>query len=210
MAIVIVAVFFWSPPLQGLGEAGRIFYFHVPCAWVGMLAYFTAAYCGVRYLKTRDFDWDCRSSAAAHIGLLFTVLAMISGAIWAQTAWGKWWNWDPREVAILFVLLIYGAYFALRMSIEQPEQRASIAAVYSIIALAAAIFLVFIAVRLPGVFSLHPSPMLPNPNESDRGIAPRIRMVFRASMLGFTGLFFWIWRIQYGIERLTMRKEIML
>lgn len=208
MALVIVAALVVSPPLsRGLGQAGRIVYFHVPCAWVGALAYVVAAYSGARYLQSRKLDWDCKSSAAAQVGLLFTVLATISGAIWAQTAWGKWWNWDPRQTAIFIVLLIYGAYFALRMSIEQPDQRASISAVYSLLAFVAALFLIFVAPRLPGIQSLHPSPVLPDPNQQG-GMDPRILAVLLSSLAGFTGLFFWMWQLQAAVERLNLRREM--
>lgn len=206
MTGVILAAFFWSPPLQGLGEAGRIFYFHVPCAWVGTLAYVCAAITGIMYLRTRNLDWDAQSSAAAQVGLLFTVLATLSGAVWAQAAWGKWWNWDPRQVAIFMVLLIYGAYFALRMSLEQPDQRAAIGAVYVILAMVAAFFLTYVAPKMPGIDTLHPSPVLPSGND-EGGIEPRILYVLLASLAGFTGLFFWMWRIQTRIDRLIMRKE---
>ena len=206
MAGVIFAALVWSPPLQGLGEAGRIFYFHVPCAWVGTLAYLMAAVSAAIYLSGHKLEWDCRSAAAARVGLLFTVLATVSGAVWAQASWGRWWNWDPRQRAIFVVLLVYGAYFALRSSIEQPERRAAVSAVYALIALAAAVFLVFIAPRLPGIESLHPSPVLPSPNEHG-SIQPRILMVLMASLAGFTGLFAWMWRIQTAIERLTLRRQ---
>ncbi len=206
MAAVIVAAFLWAPPLKGLGEAGRIFFFHVPCAWVGTLAFLSAAVTGAMFLRQRRLDWDCASAAAAQVGLLFTILATVSGAIWAQEAWGRWWNWDPRQTAIFMVLLIYGAYFALRLSIENPDQRASISAVYAIVALVAAVFLVFIAPRMPGVDSLHPSPVLPS-REQDSGIEPRILAVLLSSLAGFTGLYFWMWRVQTRIDRLIMQKE---
>ncbi len=206
MAGVVAAAFFWSPPLQGLGEAGRIFYFHVPCAWVGTVAFLCAAYAGLRYLRTRDLEWDCSGAAAAQVGFLFTFLATVSGAVWAQEAWGRWWNWDPRQTAILMVLLIYGAFFALRSSIESPERRAAVSAAYAILAMVAAIFLVYVAPRLPGLDTLHPSPVLPG-NDPDRGIEPRILMVLLAALAGFTGLFVWMWRIQTRVDRLLLRRE---
>lgn len=204
MSAVIVAAFLLSPPLQGLGEAGRIFYFHVPSAWVGSLAFVCGAIAAGMYLRSRDLKHDAMSKAAAEIGLLFTILATVSGAIWAQAAWGKWWNWDPRQTFIFVVVLIYGAYFALRTSIDNPDQRARIAAVYSFLAMIAAIFLIYIAPRT-GIASLHPSPILPSPEE-DRGIEPLLLMVFLASMAGFTALFFWMWRIQTRLHEVELRK----
>lgn len=204
MTAVIVVAFLFSPPLRGLGEAGRIFYFHVPCAWVGSVAYICSAYAAVRYLRTRKLDWDAESVAAAQIGLLFTVLATLSGMVWAEAAWGKYWNWDPRQVAIFIVMLIYGAYFAVRSSIAQPDQKAASSAAYSLLAAIAAFFLIYVAPRLPGLDSLHPSPMIPSPND-ESGIEGRILAVFLASMVGFTMLYFWMWRLQARLEKLYLR-----
>ncbi|MEI6914951.1 MAG: cytochrome c biogenesis protein CcsA [Armatimonadota bacterium] len=199
MAVVIVAAFLLSPPLHGLGEAGRIVYFHVPCAWAGTVLFLIAAFCGVAYIRTQNMDWDCKSSAAAQVGLLFTVLATASGAVWAQAAWGKWWNWDPRQVFIFIVVLVYGAYFALRMSIDQIDKRALISSVYSILALVAAVFLTFIAIRLPGTESLHPQ-------DAHKGMDKDVRMVFLGSLVGFTGMSLWMWRLQTGVERVSLRR----
>ncbi len=207
MVVVVILALLVSPPLLGLGDAWRIFYFHVPCAWVSFFAYAVAAYCGARYLLSRRADWDCKSAAASQIGLLFTVLATASGAVWAEAAWGQWWNWDPRETAVFIVLLVYGAYFALRMSIEQPEQRAAISAAYALIAIVPAIFLIYVAPRL--VESLHPSPVLPG-GEEKGSIEPFIRNVLFASLAGFTGLFVWMWRIQTRIERIALGKDAQL
>lgn len=207
MCAVIAMAVVISPPLKGLGQSGRIFYFHVPCAWIGALAYIVAAASGIGYLKTRDFTWDCKSASAAQIGLLFTFLATASGAIWAQAAWGKWWNWDPRQSAIFIVLLIYGAYFSLRTSIDSPESRASASAVYSIIAFVAAFFLIFVAPRMPGIESLHPSPVIPSAND-EQGIALEVLAVLLASIAAFTALFLWMWRIQYRVAILSRRKDM--
>ncbi len=210
MALVIVGAFLLTPAMKGLGEAGRIVYFHVPCAWVSTLAYLVAAYAGIRYLATRDLKFDRSSAAAAQIGLLFTVLATASGAVWAQIAWGMWWNWDPRQVFIAMVMLLYGAYFALRLSIEQIDQRAVVSAVYAVFALAAAVFLTFVAIRLPHTETLHPSPVLPTQADQDdhspkmqRGMEPDMRLVLFSSVAGFTGLAFWMWRTQVRLDTLS-------
>ena len=138
MVVVVILALLVSPPLLGLGDAGRIFYFHVPCAWVSFFAYAVAAYCGARYLLSRRADWDCKSAAASQIGLLFTVLATASGAVWAEAAWGQWWNWDPRETAVFIVLLVRSS--PLRMSIEQPSSAGDLGG-YALIAIVPAIFI---------------------------------------------------------------------
>ncbi len=210
MVMVIIGAFLLTPAMQGLGEAGRILYFHVPCAWVSTVAYLVAAYGGVRYLATRNLDFDRQSAAAAQIGLLFTVLATASGAVWAQIAWGKWWNWDPRQTFIAMVMLLYGAYFALRLSIDQIDQRAVVSSAYVTFALVAAVFLMFIAIRLPHTSTLHPSPVLPTQADQDEdspslkgGMEPDMRIVLMSSLAGFTGLAYWMWRVQVRVDRLA-------
>ncbi|HEY3424665.1 MAG TPA: cytochrome c biogenesis protein CcsA, partial [Negativicutes bacterium] len=93
---VVYAVFFLVPPVQGLGEKVRIAFFHIPVAWVSVLAFVLSAFWALRYLQTRRVEYDLRSAAAAGLGLVFCLLATISGAIFAKVTWGAYWNWDPR------------------------------------------------------------------------------------------------------------------
>jgi heme exporter protein C len=155
---VVYAVFFLVPPVQGLGEKVRIAFFHIPVAWVSVLAFVLSAFWALRYLQTRRVEYDLRSAAAAGLGLVFCLLATISGAIFAKVTWGAYWNWDPRQTTIFILLLIYGASLSLRSAIEDIEQRAKISAVYSLLAFLTMPFLVFIIPRY--YFSLHPSPVI--------------------------------------------------
>lgn len=102
------------------------------------------------------FDWW--GAASALLGLLFCLSATVSGAVFAKLTWGAYWNWDPRQTTVFILLLIYGAYFALRASIEEQEQRAKLAAVYALLSSITVPFLVFIVPRF--YFSLHPEPVL--------------------------------------------------
>ena len=111
-------------------------------------------YYGIRYLRKRDITDDIRSSSAAGLGLLFCILATVTGAVWAKFNWGSFWNWDPRETSIFVLLLIYGAYFSLRSAIEVEEKRATLSSVYSIIAAVTVPFFVFIMPRI--MTGLHP------------------------------------------------------
>lgn len=155
---VIYAVLYIVPPAEGLGDLVRIAFFHIPVAWVSVLAFMLAAVWSVQYLRTRDMRYDWRSSAAATLGLFFCVLATLSGGIFAKLTWGAYWNWDPRQTTIFILLLIYGAYLVLRSSIQDEEQRAKISAVYALLSSLTVPFLVFIIPRF--YFSLHPEPIL--------------------------------------------------
>jgi heme exporter protein C len=155
---VIYAVFYMVPPVEGLGYLVRIAFFHIPVAWVAVLAFLLSAGWSVQYLRTRDIREDWKSSAAATLGLVFCLLATISGAVFAKLTWGAYWNWDPRQTTIFILLIIYGAYLVLRASIQDEEQRARISAVYALLSSLTVPFLVFIIPRF--YFSLHPEPVL--------------------------------------------------
>ncbi|MBF1704663.1 MAG: cytochrome c biogenesis protein CcsA [Selenomonas sp.] len=157
------AVFFIVPPAEGLGNYVRIAFFHIPTAWVAVVAFLGAAYWGARYLKTRELRYDAKSARSAILGLIFTLMATVSGAVFSKLTWGAYWNWDPRQTTIFVLLLIYAAYVTLRMTMREERARASSSAVYALFSFIAVPFLVFVLPRM--FFSLHPSPVL---NETGR------------------------------------------
>ena len=157
------AVFLIVPPAEGLGNYVRIAFFHIPTAWVAVVAFLGAAYWGARYLKTRELHYDAKSARSAILGLIFTLMATVSGAVFSKLTWGAYWNWDPRQTTIFVLLLIYAAYVTLRMTMRDERARASSSAVYALFSFIAVPFLVFVLPRM--FFSLHPSPVL---NETGR------------------------------------------
>ena len=199
----IVAAFLWAPLVPVLGETTRVLYFHIPAAWVTVLALGWSMIHSLLYLKRRNLEHDHQAAAAAEIGLMFCVVATVSGALWAKAMWGAYWNWDPRETSIFFLLLIYAAYLALRSAIDQPERRARLAAVYSAIAFVSVPFLIFVVPRI--YFSLHPDPIINPRGKVD--MDPRIRVVFFALLLGFTGLYFWVQSLRVRVARVEHRME---
>lgn len=180
------------PVIPGLEEKARIIFFHVPTAWLSVVGFVAGMVYGIRFLRKRDLRDDVRSSSAAGLGFLFCFLATVTGAIWAKFSWGSFWNWDPRETSIFVLLLIYGAYFALRSAVEVEEKRATLSAVYAIIAAATSPFFVFIMPRI--LASLHPEPLLNAQGKVHMN--PTMLMVFLASLAGFTGLYFWMFQLQ--------------
>ncbi len=203
MSLVIVAGFLYAPLAEKLCEMTRIIYFHIPAAWVAVLAFLVSTVFSLRYLMTRSWGDDARAAISAGLGLLFAVLATASGAIFAKAMWGAFWNWDPRETSIFLLLLIYGAYLTLRSAMEGEDKRARLAAVYNILAFVTVPFLVFIVPRL--YFSLHPDPLL---NAQGRlEMHPRMLQVFLASLAGFTVLYFWIFDLSWKVARLKRKQE---
>ncbi len=186
------------PVIPGLEEKARIIFFHVPTAWLSVVAFVTSMVFGIRYLRNRRMDDDIRSASAASLGFLFCFLATLTGAIWAKFNWGSFWNWDPRETSIFVLLLIYGAYFALRSAIDVEEKRATLAAVYSIIAAVTMPFFIFIMPRI--LASLHPEPLINAQGKVHMNATMLI--VFLGSLAGFTGLYAWIWSLHVRAQRI--------
>jgi heme exporter protein C len=201
IAIWLVAGFLWAPLVPVLGDTTRVLYLHIPTAWVTVLALGWSMLHSLLYLKRRRLEHDDHAAAAAEIGILYCVAATVSGSLWAKAMWGSYWNWDPRETSIFFLLLVYGAYLALRGAIDQEERRARLAAIYSAIAFVSVPFLIFVVPRV--YFTLHPDPIINPRGRID--MDPRIRLVFFAMLVGFTALFFWMLSLRVRVARLERR-----
>jgi heme exporter protein C len=135
--IVALSVYFAlyiAPAEVTMGELVRVFYFHLPPALICYLALLVSVVTGLLYIRTKEFKYDALSESGALLGLLYGLITLISGAIWSNATWGKYWNWDPRQTTTLILWFAYIGYFLLRMSIENPERRASSAAVFNILA----------------------------------------------------------------------------
>ena len=111
--LLVYAVFFIVPPAEGLGYLVRIIYFHIPLAWISVLAFFMSAWWAFQYLRRKNLHYDALSACSARIGFCFVLLASLSGAIFAKLTWGAFWNWDPRQTTIFVLILLYGAHCVL-------------------------------------------------------------------------------------------------
>jgi len=189
MAAVVAAAFLWPEPAKGfIGESSRIVFFHVPCAWTSSLAFVVAAAYSLAYLVKRNPWHDEVAHSAVKIGLLFGVLTLITGSLFASIMWGTWWNWDPRESSYLLLVFLYAAYLFLRAAVDDSERRARIAAAYALFAAVVMPFLVFVAPRVTA--SLHPQTVI-NPQGKILMDTPT-RAVFFGALAGFSGLFLWL------------------
>lgn len=205
MCAVLVGAFLYAPIAQGFaeGQSSRILFFHVPMAWVSLIAFVAAAvWSGLYLYRGRDPRHDRAADVAIQLGLVFGVLATVSGAIWANVEWGTWWNWDPRQTSILLSLLFYAAYLALRSAIEDPQTRGRLSAVYALLGLVVTPFFFFIVPRI--TFSLHPEPVINA--QGQIFMESRMRQVLYASTIGFVALFFWVHNLQCRLQALAERK----
>ncbi|HEY9167398.1 MAG TPA: cytochrome c biogenesis protein [Candidatus Kryptonia bacterium] len=210
--IAAVVAFGFAMPIgdiPGLGPKARIIFFHVPMSWLAVLAFFMSMWYGISYLRKKDIKADVKSVTSAELGFIFSILATITGSIWARFNWGSFWNWDPRETSIFVLLLIYGAYFSLRSALDNEERRATLSAVYSIIAFVTVPFFVFIMPRI--MFSLHPGgggSAAPIVNANGKMYMDmNMRYVFYASLIGFSVLYFWLFQIRTRISLIALKNE---
>ena len=204
MTAIIVGAFVWPAPAQGfIGESSRIVFFHVPCAWTSALAFLVAAGYSAAYLARRNPLHDDVAAGAVRLGLLFAVLALVTGALFAKIMWGAYWNWDPRESSFLLLIFLYAAYLFLRAAVEDPERRARMSAAYALFAAVLMPFLFFVAPRVTS--SLHPQTVI-NPQGKILMDGPT-KAVFFGALIGFSGLFFWMLSLEARAARLQRRER---
>jgi heme exporter protein C len=177
-------IFFYAPNDADQGFIQKIFCIHVPLAIVALVGFIAAGILAIMHLRTRDQVWDHRSYVAIHMGVIFGVGVLITGAIWAKASWGKWWVWDePTLVSFLIVFLLYATYYPLRYSIEDPGRRARYSSVFAITA-GAFVPINFLAVRLAQNL-VHPRVL----NETAGDMPGEMRLTFLVSLLGITLLY---------------------
>ncbi len=204
ICLVIVAAFLWAPPARGFKNvfSSRILFFHVPMAWVSLVAFLTAGAWSIVYLtRGRRPRHDLAAAVAVELGLVFGLLATLTGSIWSRLEWGAFWNWDPRQTSIVLALVFYAAYLVLRGAVEDEQARARLAAAYAVLGLVVAPFLFFVLPRL--TFSLHPQPVVNA--EGKVAMDPRILWVLLGGSAGFTVLFFWLHQLAWRLRRLALR-----
>jgi heme exporter protein C len=205
ISAVIVGAFLYAPLAQGfIGESSRILFFHVPMAWVSFVAFIASGVWSLLFLyRGRQARHDRAAAAAVELGLLFGVLATVTGSLWARIMWNAYWNWDPRQTSIVVALLFYAAYLALRSAVEDNDTRARLSAAYAVLGLAVAPFLFFIMPRI--MFSLHPQSVINAQGKVE--VESRMVQVLLAGSAGFTALFFWVHKLRCRIQALSDRKS---
>ncbi len=149
----------WAPEDADQGVTQRIFYIHVPVALTAYAMFGWGAWKALLLLSRREERYDLESYTAVHMGVIFGLLTLVTGSIWARASWGVWWDWRERQLVIFLVLfLFYSAYFMLRYSLQPGRSRANISAVYALFGVVL-IPVSFLAVRLAEQF-LHPTPLI--------------------------------------------------
>lgn len=194
MLLSIWMIFLYAPTDAIEGQPRRIFYFHVPISWIGMLAFVVLTIASVTYLITRDERWDWLACASAEIGTVFITLALITGSIWGKTTWGTWWSWDPKLTATLLLWFMYVAYLMVRSYMGRTQEAARIGAVLSIVGV---VDVPIIYLSVQWWRTLHPQPVVATGN-----LPVEMLITLMVALVTFT-LFYALLMIQlYQLQRL--------
>jgi heme exporter protein C len=192
------------PRLPILNETIRALYFHVPMWFAMVLLFLISCAEAIRYLRTGRPEHEVTSAIFAGTAMAFGVLGLVTGMIWANYTWGSPWHGDPKQNMAAIAMLVYVAYFILRGSVTNPDQRARLSAVYNIFAFCTMIPLLFIIPRLTD--SMHPGNG-GNPGFNAYDLDSGMRWVFYPAVVGWFLLGVWIttlrWRLKLLEERVT-------
>jgi heme exporter protein C len=192
------------PRLPILNESIRNLYFHVPM-WFGMIIMLgTSVFFSIRYLSTNDLRFDRQAVEFANTGIVFGVLGILTGMIWASFTWGAPWSNDPKQNAAAIGLLIYFAFLVLRNSLDDEQLRARISSIYNIFAFPVLVTLLFILPRMTD--SLHPGAG-GNPGFNAYDLDNNMRMVFYPAVIGWTLLGVWFTSLRIRIKNLEATTE---
>ncbi|MFN9520128.1 MAG: cytochrome c biogenesis protein CcsA [Bacteroidota bacterium] len=192
------------PKLDILEQSIRNLYYHVPM-WFGMILLLLAsAINAVKYLRTSDMRFDIRSEQQARMGIVFGIMGLVTGMVWAKNTWGAYWTNDPKLNSAAIGMLMYLAYTVLRGSMEDDEKRARVSAVYNLFSFPVFVVLIFILPRLTD--SLHPGNG-GNPGFNSYDLDSRLRMVFYPAVIGWTLIGFWIAQLYSRIEQLKKQND---
>lgn len=197
MPVCLYLVFKVVPDEVTMGAVQRIFYFHVPSAWVAFMGFFVVFASSILYLATRRLLWDVVAHSAAELGVLFCSIVLFTGPIWARPVWGTWWTWEARLTTTLVLEMVFVAYLVLRTQAENRAQAARLSAVVGIVGFLD-VPIIYYSVRIwrghhPIVFK----------SSGGQGLEPIMLKTFMLCMTTFTLLFLLLlaMRIRLGLLR---------
>jgi heme exporter protein C len=194
--VLLWQVFFWVPTEINQGVVQRIFYIHVPSAWVAFMAFGIVAFSSAVYLWLGDERADMAAVSAAEGGMVFTTIVLLTGPLWGKIAWGTYWTWEPRLTLTLLLWFIYLGYFMVRASTENPEKGKRFAAVVGIVG---ALDIPLIHVSVLWFRSLHPQPVVLKPEGPT--LHPNMLATILTGVLAFSVLFVGLLMLRYGLQR---------
>ena len=194
----LVLVFWYAPIEQTMGMVQKVFYFHVASTWMGMLGFLLSAVASIMYLQTKNLNWDAAAVSGTEIGMVFLLIGIVTGSIWAKPIWNTWWTWDPRLTTTLIMELIYAAYFLFRANLGEIRQKARLSAIYNIVGFIT-VPITFLSIRI--FRSIHP--VIIHSASSSSGMfamSERMRVTFFISLAVFSIFFAAVFWHRYRLE----------
>ena len=179
----------YTPVESTMGPVQKIFYLHLPVAINTFAAALVLFVASIGYLWQRSLHWDDLAAAAGKVTVLYGAVLLVTGMVWARSAWGMWWTWSPRLTFSLVLLLLYAVYLLVRPAIESPQRRAVVGAVYGIAAFVD-VPVVYLSVKL-----------MPDIHPSSIALAPQMKLTLLAWFVPVSLLMAGLIRGRYRLNR---------
>ena len=206
MFLNLYLIFIWAPNEINLGISQRIFYIHIPLAWLGMISMFILGITSIIYLFTNNTKWDNLAKSTAEIGVLFLSLLLLTGIVWSKPTWGIWWTWDAKLTTTLILWFIYVGYLALRAYGPQGSQGARYGAILALLGIIDTPLIYFATIWWR---THHPELNIGPAAESTNTIDMAILQVLMSSLITFTFLYIFLLIEKYKLTQIeTKTKEI--
>ena len=206
--VALYMIFLWSPIDTSVGLTQKIFYFHVPVGWLGMLAIFGVGISSIMFLITKNYKWDDLAFSFAQVGIIFASLIIITGALWAKPVWGVWWTWDPKLTTTVVLWFIFSAYLLLRNLITDKRRSALIGSIIAVLGSIDAPLIYFASILWR---TAHPELNIGPLAEDDSSLPGTMLLTFFISLIMHTYLFIILIRVRRNItkqERLFYEKSV--
>ncbi len=191
MVVNFYLIFLWVPKEAVQGNVQRIFYLHLPVAWIAYLAFFLVFIFSVLHLRKRSGRWDRWAYSSAELGVVFTSVTIVSGIIWAKPIFGVWWTWDARLTTTALLWLIYVGYLMVGAYSESPEKSSRLRAAVGILGF------VVVPINYLSVYlwdTVHVEPIIGGGEESFLSSEMYTTLMF--SLFTFTLLFFVLLKVR--------------
>lgn len=202
VAFSVAMIFLYAPSDATQGEVQRLFYLHLPAAWLAYFSFFIIFVSSIVYLLRGTARWDRLARSAAELGFIFTTLVLLTGSIWGRPIWGTWWTWDARLTTTLILWFIYLGYFLLRAYVSDPERGARYAAVLGIVGF---VDIPIIHMSVRWWRTLHPQPIVVR--SEGPNMPPEMLTTMLVTLVAFGLLYVFLLAIKYRIE--IARDEVM-
>jgi len=200
LPVLLFMALVFAPEDSKQGPAQRIFYIHVPSAWIGFLAFFVVFATSIAFLATGKRRYDDVAAASAEVGVIFTTGVLITGPLWGRPVWGVYWTWDPRLTSFLMLWLIYLSYLVLRGYVPDPARRARFSAVLGIVGFFD-VPIVYLSVRWWR--SEHPLQLV----FQRGGLPPEMLVSLMVGLAAFTLMYAYLVSVRLRVGRLRDRSD---